>query len=432
MNRIHAIIGVLVLIGGLCFASAATARQPNILLILADDVGREVLGCYGGTSYETPEIDRLAAEGMRFEHAYTMPVCHPTRIALLTAQYPFRLAHPEWGTFPPVAEHRTLSNLLKRAGYATAVAGKWQLALLKDDVEQPHRMGFDEYCLYGWHEGPWYYEPHIRQNGKLRDDVRDRYGPDVVCEFLMDFIERKRDQPFFAFYSMSLCHAETNDLVGPPPFGPHGRYDSYAEMAPKMDERVGRVVAKLEELGLRESTLVLFFSDNGTARRNLIDYKDGEYVYEDVVSKMGDREIRGGKSTLTDGGTRVPLIANWPGKIQPGQVSDMLVDVTDFLPSLCELAGAARPAGVTLDGYSIPAQINGQRRERPWVFAEHDDLHFVRNQRWKLYSDGRFYDMQHDTDETRPLREEELSKEATSARSELVSALNSLEITPAE
>jgi arylsulfatase A len=138
------------------------ASKPNILLILADDVGREVLGCYGGTSYKTPNIDQLAVDGVRFEHSYVMPVCHPTRTTLLTGQYPYRLGHPVWGSFPREAEKRTLPALLRAAGYATAVAGKWQLTLLKDDLEQPRRMGFDKYCLYGWHEGPWYYQPHKR------------------------------------------------------------------------------------------------------------------------------------------------------------------------------------------------------------------------------------------------------------------------------
>ena len=106
------------------------------------------------------------------------------------------------------------------------MVGKWQLALLGENLQHPHRMGFDEYCLYGWHEGPWYYRPHIWQNGKLRNDVRERYGPDVVCDYLIDFIERNKNGPFFAFYSMSLCHAETNDLDEPAPTGPKGRYDS--------------------------------------------------------------------------------------------------------------------------------------------------------------------------------------------------------------
>ena len=355
-------------------------------MILADDVGREVLGCYGGTSYATPRIDELAASGIRFQHFYTMPVCHPTRVCLLTGQYPFRLGHPEWGTFPRDAEQRTLPAVLKHAGYATAIAGKWQLALLKDDLHQPNRMGFGEYCLYGWHEGPWYYQPHIWQNGKLRTDVRDRYGPDIICENVIDFITRNKSRPFFAFYSMELCHAETNDLDKPAPVGPNGRYDNYAEMVGKMDERVGRVVAALDRLGIRENTLILFLADNGTPVRNLINAEGDKYVYEKVSSKLGDRDIPGGKATLTDWGTRVPLLVSWPGTINAGQVSDTLVDVSDILPTLCDVAGATLPENVKLDGQSLTTQLRnpcnwqemGFCRARRQVFCPESEMEAVR------------------------------------------------------
>ena len=411
-------------------AMPATAQQPNVVLILADDVGREVLACYGGTSYATPNIDRLAADGRRYVHAYTMPVCHPTRICLLTGQYPYRLGNPPWGSFPRSVEGRTLAQVLKRAGYATVVAGKWQLALLKDDLLQPHRMGFDEYCLYGWHEGPWYYEPHIWQNGRRRTDVRDRYGPDVICDYIIKFIERNKSGPFFAFYSMSLCHAETNDLEKPAPVGPHGRYDSYAEMVGKMDERVGRVVDALDRLDLRENTLVLFTTDNGTAAHNLIDAEGDKYIYEPVISRMGQRAIPGGKATLTDWGTRVPLIANWPGTIEPGQVSDALVDVSDVLPSLSDVASAPLPKGVRFDGHSVLAQIGNKATQRRWVFAEHDGRRFVRSRSWKLYNDGRFYDMEADPDEEQPLATKLLSPQASAAHRELQMALKGLDYKP--
>jgi arylsulfatase A len=376
--------------------------RPNILLILADDVGREVLGCYGGTSYKTPHIDRLATEGIRCEHAYVMPVCHPTRITLLTGRYPFRLGHPAWGSFPREAEDAILPSLLKRAGYATAVAGKWQLTMLKGDLEQPRRMGFDEYCLFGWHEGPWYYQPHIWQNGKRREDVRDRYGPDVISDYLIDFINRHKDRPFFAFYSMSLCHAETNDLEQPAPVGPNGRYDSYAEMVVKMDDHVGRIVNALDNLGLRTKTLIIYLTDNGTAAKNLIDAENGQYVYENVVSRMGSREIPGGKGTLTDGGTRVPMIISWLDTIQSGQINTDLTDVSDILPSLAAVADAALPASVDLDGQPLKVLMRGAP-PRGWVFAEHEGRYFIRNQRWKLYGDGHFYDMQADSEEKEPL-----------------------------
>jgi arylsulfatase A len=429
MSRACQLFAAVLFAATIC-GSVLAADQPNILLILADDVGREVLGCYGGTSYATPNIDRLARDGARFEHFYAMPVCHPTRTTLLTGQYPFRLGHPTWGSFPREAESRTLAAVLKKSGYATAVGGKWQLALLSDDVEQPYRMGFDEYCLYGWHEGPWYYEPHIRHNGKLRDDVRDRYGPDVICEFVIDFIERHKNKPFFVFYSMSLCHAETNDLENPAPVGPHGRYDSYAEMVGKMDERVGRVIAALDRLGLRENTLVIFTSDNGSAERNLINAEGENYIYEKVVSRLGEREIVGGKATLTDWGTRVPLIVNWPGTVDPGEVQSELADMSDLLPSLADVAGAPLPQGVKLDGQSLVAQLRGHAPRRSWVFAEYKGKCFVRNQRWKLYSDGRFFDMEMDPDENHPLSKDRLTMLAAGAYRELEQVLDSLDYRP--
>ena len=127
----------------------ASSPPPNVLLIMADDVGTETLGCYGGESYATPRLDALAAVGMRFQYRYSMPSCHPTRITLLTGKYPFRLEHPRWGTFPPAEEENTLPHLMKRTGYVTAIAGKWQLTLLGDDPQHPHRLGFDQYCVFG-------------------------------------------------------------------------------------------------------------------------------------------------------------------------------------------------------------------------------------------------------------------------------------------
>ena len=160
-------------------AIALGAAKPNIVFILADDVGDQAIGCYGGTSYSTPNLDALAAGGMRFRHCYSMPVCHPTRLALLTGQYPFRTEPAPWGTFPRHLELSTVANRLRDLGYATAVAGKWQLTLLRDEPDHPRRLGFDRWSLFGWHEGPRYYRPLIYENGELRSDVSDRYGPDV-------------------------------------------------------------------------------------------------------------------------------------------------------------------------------------------------------------------------------------------------------------
>jgi arylsulfatase A len=399
--------------------------QPNIVLIMADDLGIETLGCYGGTSYRTPHLDRLAATGMRFEHCYSMPVCHPTRVCLLTGRYPFRLNNPEWGTFPASAETQTFAHVLERAGYATAIAGKWQLTMLKDDLDHPHRLGFDTYCLFGWHEGPRYYQPLIWQNGKKRTDVRDRYGPDVYCDFLIDFMERNRDKPFLAYYPMALCHDVTDDLDAFVPFGPKGRWDSYHEMVEATDERVGRIVAALERLKLRDNTLILFTGDNGTAQASYLNVVDGKMVREPVISKMGDVLVPGGKTRLTDGGTRVPLIANWPMTIKPGQVVSDLVDFSDYLPTFAELGNAKAPAGVKLDGQSFAASLLGRDGpRRAWAYSAGRGSHWVRTQRWKLYDDGRLIDMNADPHEKTPITNG--SPDAVAARTQLQQALDAL------
>jgi len=400
-----------------CVALAASAdERPNVLVMLADDVGPEVLGCYGGQSYPTPRLDRLAAEGLRCEQASVMPMCHPTRICLLTGQYPFRLGNPAWGSFPRDREGQTLAHVLRRAGYATCAAGKWQLALLQDDPDQPRRMGFDAFCLHAWHEGPWYYRPRIWQNGRLREDVADRYGPDVIDEFLRAFLERHRDERFFAYYAPHLCHDETNDLPEPAPYGPLGRYETYAERVAQLDARVGRMLDALETLGLRERTLVLFLADNGTPARFLASHRDGQYVYQPFASRRHGREVRGGKGTLAEAGVRAPWIVRWPGKVAAGQVSDALTDVSDVLPTLAEVAGAALPEGVRLDGRPLLDAEGRVAAQRRWVFAEHRGQKHVRNRRWKLYGDGRLFDLEADAGEERPLPVDDPSPAAIAAR----------------
>ncbi|RMG37758.1 MAG: Cerebroside-sulfatase [Planctomycetota bacterium] len=403
--------------------SELRGRHPNILLILADDVGREVLGCYGGQSYHTPHLDALAASGLRFEHAYAMPVCHPTRVCLMTGRYPFQLGNPRWGTFPKQAEKEALGHVMKRAGYRTAIAGKWQLTLLRRDPQHPFRLGFDEYCLFGWHEGPRYYRPLIYQNGRIRNDVADRYGPDVYVEFLTDFIARDDPRPFFALYSMALCHDVTDDLNEPVPFGPRGRYDNYAEMVHAMDERVGRLMAFLDRKGLADDTLVLFTADNGTPSGTYITVRDGKLVREPVFSRIGGRRIRGGKGRLTDWGTRVPLIAVWPGVIRPGTVTQALVDMSDYLPTFAELGGLR----VQRTGHSfVPVLTDPRTSARKWVFAEHGGRAFVRDRRWKLYSDGKLFDLAADPEERHPCTPPDSSAEAAAARTRLANVFAEL------
>jgi arylsulfatase A len=391
---------------------SAEKRPPNIVFILADDVGTEVLGCYGGESYRTPHLDALAQSGLKFQHCYSMPVCHPTRICLLTGRYPFQLGNPRWGSFPAEMESHTIAHALKAAGYATAIAGKWQLALLSKDLRHPNRLGFDSYCLFGWHEGPRYFEPMIFQDGKIRDDTAGSYGPDLYVEYLVDFFGKNKDRPFFAFYSMALCHDVTDDLEKPVPHGPNDRYENYAEMVASMDSHVGRIIAALDDLSLRENTLVFFSTDNGTPKRYIARAEGQQLVRIPVVSRQAGKNVPGGKGDLTDAGTRVPTIASWPGTVPEGETTAALVDFSDLLPTFSQLARADTIDG-DHPGRSFAAVLRNPRAmSREWVYAESRNSYWLRTAQWKLYSDGRFFDMANDPAEKTPLLETALGRKA--------------------
>ncbi len=399
--------------------SAFAAGRPNFLIILADDVGRDAIGCYGGRSYATPSVDALAAEGLRFEQAYVMPVCHPTRTTLLSGRYPFRQGHVRWGSYPRDEEKTTVAALLQKAGYATAIAGKWQLGLLKDDPQQPRRMGFAKSCLFGWHEGPRYWGPLLYENGKARRYTDDTFGPDLYVQFLTRFMEQHREGPFLAFYSMALSHAVTDDLAQPVPFGPgKDRYESFTELMDAMDERVGRIVQAVDNLGLAKQTMVLFLGDNGTTAKSIVRAEDGKYIQEPVLSETTWGTVPGGKGTLTDAGTRVPWIVRWPGTVPAGRVTDALVDGSDLLPTLLELAGVPLPPNIKLDGRSFAVTLSDPKRgHREWVYAEYRGNSFVADKRWKLMSDGELFDRTADPLETIPVRGD--SSEVSAARKRL-------------
>jgi arylsulfatase A len=411
-------------------ASVLTATEkPNILFILADDVGREVLGCYGGQSYQTPNLDKLAAGGMKFEHCYSMPVCHPTRVTLLSGCYPAALKNPKWGSYPAAEEKNTFAKVIQGAGYATAVAGKWQMCLMKNDLLQPRRMGFDQWSVFGWHEGPRFHEPMIYENGKVRTDTKGKYGPDLYVEFLINFMKRNRQQPFLAYYSMALAHDVTDDIGKPVPYGPDNRWLSYTEMAEDMDRQIGKLIRALDRLKLRKKTLVLYTTDNGTAGASYLRVgKDGKFERPKVFSYFNGRMVQGGKGKLTDLGTRVPMIANRPGTIKPGQVVDDLVDFSDILPTFADLSGGELP-GRKLNGVSFADRLRGTGASpRTWAYSERSrgGGQYVRTRTHKLYSNGRLFDMAADGDEQKPLAKGQDDPGTKSIRGMLQTALDGL------
>lgn len=417
--------------------AGAAERRPNVVLIVADDLGRECLASYGGTSWHTPQLDALAAGGTRFAHCYATPWCSPSRVELLTGKYGFR-NYGAWGELD-VARDVTFARLLRQAGYATAVAGKWQLCRFDDpaNADHPRGAGFDESCLwFGLSRdpagvsrySPKYWDPWLFQNGRRRTDLEGRYGPDVCRDFLIDFMRRHADRPFLALHSMLLPH---------PPFEPTphsgvldrtlatlpGGMSSYfsqrlfGEHLAYLDFCIGQIVAALEKLGLRERTLVLFTSDNGTPRM--------------IESRMGDRLVPGGKGLMTDVGTRVPLLANWPGTLPAGRVCEDLVDLSDFLPTLVQLGGGRLPQGEPFDGRSFLPQLRGEAGQpREWVYYQSDPEYgvdrAVRTKEWKLLASGALYHMSEDPWEERPLPAGAGPQGADQARERLQALLDSL------
>jgi len=400
--------------------------KPNIVLIMADDLGYECLGCYGGKSYRTPVLDKLAATGMRFEHCYSQPLCTPSRVKIMTGQYNFR-NYVNFGVLNP--KQKTFAHLLRNCGYATCVVGKWQLygsvdqsAEVRGTGSLPQQAGFDEHCLWQITErGSRYKDPIMVQNSKTLDGLEGRYGPDVSCDYALNFIERHKTGPFLLYFPMALVHSpfvptpDSEDWKKPK-YENNPKY--FADMVAYMDKIIGRIVGKLDDFGLREKTLILFVGDNGTARN--------------IRSKIDDRVIRGGKSLTTDGGTHVPLIANQPGVIPAGKVCGDLVDFSDFVPTLAEAAGAEMPRDMPIDGRSFMPQLRSKKgNPREWIFCHYDPkwiginkaVRFVREKRWKLYDSGELYDVPADTLEQNPNPPD---PEAMAARKRLQAVLDSI------
>ena len=423
---------VVVILGGI--VAQADAARPNIVLFLVDDLGYEALGAYGGVSYETPELDRLAASGVRFTHAYATPLCAPSRLQLMTGRYTHR-NYTEWGVLPK--GEVTFGNVLRDAGYATYVAGKWQLwghTLIWDpdgpccpqQGQTPTDAGFDEYLLwYLGTKGSRYADPVLTGTGAEAETHQGAYGPDLLAGFVVGAIERqvaeRPEQPFLVYYSLVLTHGP----FVPTPDSRGWQGDRHAndpawfpDMVAYVDKIVGRIVGTLEAQGVREETLVLLTGDNGTPLG--------------IESELADgTRVAGEKSRPTDGGTRVPLIASWPSTIQAGRVSDALVDFTDFLPSLAAVAGATVPDDRIIDGRSfVPVLTGAGEGVREWVFTDFrprfpgvPEATYIRDRRFKLYGDGRFFDIEADVSEAAPLEVDALAGPAAVAHAALGEAL---------
>ena len=388
-------------------ATDGRGKGPNVILIMADDVGYEWFGCYGGKDAKTPHVDALAAAGTRFTHGFSQPVCTPSRVQIMTGRYNHR-NYVCFGYLKP--SETTFANALKKLGYKTCVAGKWQLSGNAQTVRQ---FGFDEHCLWNMHryhkDAPelpdptgWldrYWGPCLYTNGKWTKHDGETYGPDITSGFLLDFIARHKDERFLCYYPMILPHSPFPPTPDSADRTSRNAKRNFADMVQYIDKIVGKIVARLEKLGIRENTLIVFTGDNGT--------------HTSLTASTAGGDVKGGKSFLTHAGTHVPFIASWPGGGGEARVCDDLVDFSDVFPTIAEATGASLPADRKIDGRSFLPQLRGQKGDpRSWVFCHYfgkkgrtaaGAQSAIWDHRWKLYANGKMYDLKTDIHEKSPL-----------------------------
>jgi len=399
--------------------AAEQAKKPNIVFIFSDDYGIGGVGCYGSDRFKTPNLDALAQTGVRFEYCFSMPLCAPSRGVAMTGRYPFRTGVIDNGTGQQIQPDKEvcIARVMKDAGYATAVAGKWRQLQYFSTKEDGRRWGFDEFMIWGVEgtKGERYWDPAYNKNGQPLADVKDKYGPDLLHEFVVDFIHRHKDGPFFIHYPTPLVHGPILRTPDSPPQGS----DLYADGVAYLDKLVGKLVAELDGMGLREKTLIVFTGDNGCTPQ-----ASGSKGVRSGGTLHG-RAIDGAKSDLTEGGSRVPLICNWKGTTPTGQVSKDLVDFSDFFATFAELAGAKLPSDVTIDGRSFAPQLQGRPgKPREWVFVQLGGSWYVRDARWKLDQAGELFDMKDAPFAQIPAPSD--SEDAKAAKTKLQAALDSL------
>lgn len=443
---------LLLLAGLFLLPSPSTAAdRPNFVVILLDNVGREWFGCYGSEENCTPNIDRLAAGGVRFANCYTTTFCGPSRVQMLTGRYPFRtgwyLHHDaalySGGGFDPQREV-TFARVLRDAGYVTGIAGKWQVNNLYDEPDAITRHGFDEQLVWPGsidcdkadadfmaafqkaianNDAEFlteatrkiesrYWDPVLLRNGK-REVAQGKFGPDVFLDFAFDFYRRHKEKPFLFYHAMVLTHGQnvkqqvvtTPDNRTNPPKGEH---ELFADMLRYADKQVGEIVAELERLDVMKNTIVIIASDNGTEKT--------------LSARANGRVVNGGLYQINEAGGNVPLIVHGPQLVKGGRMAP-LADFTDIFPTICDLSGTKPPASVTLDGQSFAPFLRGEAASpRRWIFNHYADERVARDERFKLKDNGDLFDLDSDLSEQHPL-----SKDAeTTARAKLQAVLDSM------
>jgi arylsulfatase A-like enzyme len=394
-----------------------SSRRPNIVFILADDLGYGDLSCYGQERLSTPNIDRIAKQGTRFTQAYAgSTVCAPSRCALMTGRHTghCRVRGNRNPEVPLQPEDLTVAEALKKGGYRTGIFGKWGLGYT-GTPGVPNKKGFDEFFGYHTQLQAHTYYPH-----NLYDNQNDftiaanfgtksrRYAPDLITERALKFIDDSRANPFFLYFASTIPHAnnelgrDTGDGMEVPDYGEFASRDwpnpekGFAAMMARLDRDVGRVLDKLRETGVENNTVVMFSSDNGP-------HQEGGHNNKFFRSSG---PLRGIKRDLYEGGIRVPFLARWPGVTAAGSVSDQPVAFWDVLPTLAEIGGGAAPSG--LDGQSFVPALRGEQllgeRVFYWEFHEGGFNRAIRFGEWKAIQFGKegpieLYDLKSDPGE---------------------------------
>ena len=405
MKRLIAIFTIALLSshGVLAEEPALKRQRPNIVFILLDNVGKDWLRCYGSQENQTPNIDHLCSTGMKFRNFYVTPVCSTTRTMLLTGRYPFRTGwhtHHDsaiyGGGFLDWNREICFARLLRDSGYKTCISGKWQINDLFDPDQQAalEKHGFQEHCI--WPEAKpglsahkkRYWDPYvIRDNERI--DTTGQFGPDVFTDYSIDFMKRHRNEPFLLYQSAILTHipVTTTPLNTDPDASPR---DKFAGMLHYADHLIGRMTRAIEELGLREDTLIFIATDNGT------DNGSDQGMSESLGGMHNGQISEEGIYSLTERGINMPFIVNCPARIAEGVESDALLNAADVLPTLLDLADVSVPPTLKIDGKSFATlfqQPADASWTRPWTFTQYADTRVVRDLRYKLYSSGEFFDL---------------------------------------
>ncbi|MFK7738757.1 MAG: sulfatase-like hydrolase/transferase [Planctomycetota bacterium] len=345
----------------------AAQEKPNIVFVMLDDLGKDWIGACGADEAKTPEIDKLAAGGLRFTNAWSMPQCTPTRVALLTGQYPWRngwVNHwdvPRWGHgYFDWRKYPSVARTLRSAGYQTAIAGKWQINDFRVEPKALEKHGFEDWCVWTGYEtqnrpsSKRYWDPYIHTRDGSRT-YEGQFGPDVYCDFLIDFMKEHRDEPMFLYYPMALPHFPL--VHTPKAMQAKTKREKHVAMVEYIDHLIGRLVTSIDELGIRKRTILIFSTDNGTT--------------PGLLGTIGGQKLRGGKATKWETGVCEPFFVNAPGMVEAGKTTDCLVDFTDLLPTFAELGGAALPKDHVLDGTSFAPVLLGKAQDgaRDWIMA---------------------------------------------------------------